>query len=625
MPSTLFSSIELGKRSLFAHQIGIQTIGHNISNIDTDGYSRQRVDLDSASPLDAVGNGRAQLAGQIGQGTVAARVARVKDQLLEGRVLAETSKFSYWDSADAYLLQVERIYNEPSEYSLRNAFDNFWNAWQDLSLRPTESAVRRGVLETGHTLADSIRDQYQQLEQIRSVLEEEVIIRVGQINDLTAEIADLNREIAKIKGVGDEANDLLDTRDRKIEQLATHIAITTSDRDNDDFTVYSDGRHLVQGGNAHRLSTFAEPAVESFSIPVWEEGGERFQFASGTLAAMLELRDEVIEERIVELDTLSINFSDLVNEIHRRGVGLNGETGVNFFVESPRVINVAGNFDSDNDGIFDSSYIFKINGTNRLNAQQQVGFGGTLSLPAAQGTIAVDYNPTDTVGQIIERINRSGADVVARLTDDNRLQVKATSDATGEFPDFVIRSLEDSGQFLVGYSGILQQSGALGGYGWQQADAVNAFQSGDYGVAPLMRPSGWLAISPEIESNTNSIAAALRDEVRSDVDTGGNGAAVAIASLRNTNIFIDRRQNIDEFFTNQIGSIGYASQRAEYSKHTHEDILKGLTDIRQSISGVNIDEEVAQLLKYQHAYAATARFVSNINTMLDTIINRMGV
>ena len=625
MPSTLFSGIELGKRGLFAHQIGVHTIGHNISNIDTEGYSRQQVALASATPLAKVGNGRTELAGQVGQGVIAARVSRVRDQLLEGRIVAETSEFNYWQTQDDYLLQLERVYNEPSEYSLRNAFDLFWNAWQDLSLHPNESAVRNGVLEHADNLVASIRDQYQQLEQIRTILEEEVAINVGQINDLLADIASLNNEIATVTAAGDDPNDLLDTRDRKVERLATHIDIATSDRDSDDFTVYSNGRHLLQGDRVHRLATIADPDLESFSAVIWEESGERFQSSGGALTAILELRDEVVGGSIVELDTLAINFSDLVNEVHRQGVGLNGQTGVNFFVEVPRVINSVGNFDSDNDGLFDSSYIFKINGIHQLDAQQQVGFGGTITLPAADGTVTVDYNPTDTVAQVIQRINRSGGDVVARLTGDSRLQLKATSSETNEFPDFVIRSLEDSGQFLVGYGGILQQSGAAGAYNWQQADAVTAFQGNDYGVAPLAHPSGWLAVNPEIESNVRTIAAALQSETRTAADTGGNGAALAVASLRNTNIFVDRHQDVDEFFINQIGNIGYRAQRADFAKHTHEDILKGLTDIRQSISGVNIDEEVAQLLKYQHAYVATARFINNIDTMLDTIINRMGV
>lgn len=625
MPSTLFSGIELGKRSLFSHQAGIHTIGHNISNIDTDGYSRQRAELVSASPLTRVGNGGSELAGQIGQGVINSRVARVRDQLLEGRVVGETSRFSYWDTQDRYMLQLERVYNEPSEYSLRNSFDAFWNAWQDLSLHPSESAVRSGVLENAENVVASIRDQYQQLEQIRSILEEEVLVRVGQTNALLVEIADLNTEIAKIKGVGHDPNDLLDTRDRKIEQLARYTSITTSDRDRDDFTVYSNGRHLVQGGGHHPLATIAGAEVEGFSRVIWGESGDAFQLQGGELAALLELRDEHVGGRITELDTLAINFSDLVNEIHRDGIGLNGQEEVNFFTESPRVINNEGNFDADNDGVFDTSYIFKVNGTNRLNAQEQIGFGGILALPGVGGVVSVSYNATDTVEQVLQRINQSGADVVARLTRDDRLQIKATSSATNEFPDFVIRSLEDSGQFLVGYAGILRQSGLGGAYNWQQANAVDALQSADYGVAPLLHPAGWLAVNPQIQDNPSTIASALRDEVRSELDTGANGAAIAIASLRNTHIFVDRRQSIDDFFANQIGNVGYMAQRAEYSKHTHEDILKGLTDIRQSISGVNIDEEVAQLLKYQHAYSATARFINNINTMLDTVINRMGV
>lgn len=620
-----FSGIEIGKRSLFAHQIGIHTIGHNLSNIETEGYSRQRVTLASQDPIYHNGLNRPDFVGQIGQGVTPERISRVRDNLLEKRIITETSSYTFWDTRDRYLLSLERIYNEPTELSVRTTLDRFWSAWQELANHPNENAARHAVLESGDEVVSAVRDQYLQLEQLRSTLDTDIRVSVGNINTLLNDITEISTQISKVRAAGDLPNDLLDRRDAKVEQLSGYIAVTTSDRDTDDFSVYSEGLHLVQGTITRALTTIADPLNDSFGKVVWAHNNEDFVNSSGKLTALLALRNEDVSDAIDSLDSFTINFIDLVNENHRAGIGLNNDTNLNFFIEVPRVINTVGNFDLDGDGAFDSTYLFRVSGTNRLNPQALIGFSGSITLPTADGTVNIDYRETDTVEQLLLRINRSNTEVVARLDRDGVLQLKATAAANPENPAFVIRSFADSGQFLVGYAGILQATGDAGAYNWAQADAVDALQTDSFAVAPLLHPAGWLAVNPQLQNNILSIASAARDVFSNDAATGSNEIAVAIAQLRNTPVLIGQQGTIDDYFSEVIGVAGIISQRADIAKLTHADILKSLTDIRHSISGVNIDEEVAELIKYQHAYSAAARFVSNVDTMLDTIINRMGV
>ena len=119
MPST-FTGIEIGKRSLFAHQQGLHTVGHNLSNADKEGYSRQRVEMNPADPIFMPAMNREERPGQIGQGVEVERVERIKDMMLEGRIIAESSGQGYWESRDKYILMLEQLYNEPSDISVRS-------------------------------------------------------------------------------------------------------------------------------------------------------------------------------------------------------------------------------------------------------------------------------------------------------------------------------------------------------------------------------------------------------------------------------------------------------------------------------------------------------------------------
>src|SRR6056297_1903771 len=119
MQST-FSGIEIGKRSLFAHNLGLSTIGHNLSNASTEGYSRQRIQMEATDPLYRPQLNRAELPGQIGQGVDVASVERIRDRMLEGRIVAQANGEGYWETRDSYVLMLEQVYNEPEDTSVRH-------------------------------------------------------------------------------------------------------------------------------------------------------------------------------------------------------------------------------------------------------------------------------------------------------------------------------------------------------------------------------------------------------------------------------------------------------------------------------------------------------------------------
>ncbi len=624
---SLFGSIELGKRSLFAHQQSVQTAGHNISNSSTEGYTRQRVNLDSFEPLYRPDLSRAETAGQIGQGVTIGSVARLRDELLDQRIVAQTDNKGYWETRDTYIQMLEQLYNEPEDISVRSRLDQFWDSWQELSMYPESTAARGAVVTRGKTLTDAIHQQYRGLKGIRDMIDGDIAGRVKQVNNLTKKIAKLNKQIVKSKAMGDNPNDLMDKRDVLTEKLANIISITVDKRDEDEtYVIHTAGLELVQGGARRTFALQSSTANDGYADVVWEDSGNRAHFESGSLAALMELRDGDIRDEMRSIDTMTMNFVDLVNDVHRNATGLNGSTGIDFFKEQYFINNTLGNFDRTGDGEYDSSYLFRFTGSNRLDPREQIGLEGSITLSAAKGTVEVPYYSTDMVSDVVERINRSGGEVVAYLDQNSALVLKGLTAQNKDNPDFVIRHVEDSGQFLTGYAGILAGSGAENAYDWQQADAATAFLADktQYAVSPIAHPAGWMEINPVIASDVQNLAAGYAG-FEGVPYPGDNRAAVSIAQIRNTPVMVGDNRTFDDFFADAVTNIGLKGEQSELALNTQTAILKELHDMRDSVSGVNIDEELADIIKFQHGYNASAQFVSTINEMLDTVINRLGV
>lgn len=627
-----FAAIELGKRSLMTHSQSIHTSGHNISNADTEGYSRQRVEVKAFDPLYRPDLSRAETPGQIGQGTTVESINRIRDEMLDQRIVAQSNQETYWDTRSRYYMMLEQIYNEPDEVSIRTTMDKFWESWQELSLNPESTAVRQAVVTRGQSLIDSIRNRDTSLTGVGNLLNSDIESNVKQLNNFANQIAKLNGEIVRSRAMGDNPNDLLDRRDLLVEKLSQIANITTDQRDPDEFMVHVDGKVLVQGNVARNFEV--EPVLDhyGYSRVVWLDTKEDAVVTGGSLGALIELRDVDVRREIQSLNTMTMNFADLVNDVHRNAVGANKVTGLDFFVQRPFVENTVGNYDSNGDGIEDKSYIFRFTGTNSLNPQEQIGIEGVMTLSGPVGNVEVSYYPTDTVEDVINRINDSNGEVKAYLDRNSMLVLKATTAENVENPDFVIRHVEDSGHFLVGYSGILASQGADGAFDYNQADAVNALvgigaeaaKTAQFAVSPVENPGTYIEINSRIKNDVLNVAASFAD-YSGTAQNGDGRAAVEIAAIRNTKVMIGHERTFDDYFADSVTHVGLMGEQAETNLLSQHAVMDDLRNLRDSISGVNIDEELADIMKFQHGYNAAAKFVTVVDSMLDTVINRLKV
>ncbi len=618
-----FSGIELGKRSIMAHTTAITTAGHNISNANTEGYSRQRVAFKEFDPLYLPELERPEEPGMIGQGVSAFSIRRIRDELLDRRIVEQANQEAYWDTRSKYYTMLEQIYNEPDDVSIRSTMDKFWEAWQELSIHPENIASRQAIVTRGISLTDTINQRYESLQGVNTLINGDIDATVKQINNYAEQIAALNGEIVRSRGMGDNPNDLLDQRDLLVDKLSELVNCTASDRDKDEFMVHVDGRVLVQGGIPRSFDL--RTVIDNNGNPrlIWGDTKNDAVVKGGRLGALIELRDVDIRSEMQSLNTMTMNFSDLVNDVHRNATGMNGTTGLDFFTSHPFVENVRGNYDYDADGVMDRSYIFRFTGRHKLNSQEQIGLAGTMTFSAPDGRVEVAYNATDTVADVIDRINDSNGEVKAYLDRNNNLVLKATTALSQSNPDFVIRHVEDSGMFLTGYAGILRESGEEGAYDYLRADAADGLADGaQFAVTPQVNPSAYIAVNPLIRGDVKSVAAGFAD-TRGALASGDGRAAIEIASIRNTQVMIGHKRTFDDYFADSVTNVGLKGEQAATQTANQNKIMGDLRTLRESVSGVNIDEELADIIKFQHGYNAAASFISTWDNLVDTIINRI--
>ena len=254
-----------------AHQMQINTAGHNIANADTEGYTRQRVNVRAFDPLYRPDLERAQVSGQIGQGVDTESVTRLRDEFLDKRIVANKNQETYWETRDKYYSMIENIYNEPQDISIRSNMDKYWEGWQELSLYPDTDAARQAVVSRGETLANSIQQRNKSLTEITNQVNDDINGTVKQVNDLTRQIASLNGEIVRSKGMGDNPNDLMDRRDLLVDKLSALINVTIDTSDPDEFMVHTDGEMIVQGTIARQIETVTDLDNNGYTKLRWQD------------------------------------------------------------------------------------------------------------------------------------------------------------------------------------------------------------------------------------------------------------------------------------------------------------------------------------------------------------------
>ncbi len=629
--NSTFMGIEIGKKGLLSHQQALHVTGHNISNAANKEYSRQRVVITSTDPLYVPSLNRAKTPGNIGQGSTVSIVERIRDNFIDDRIVTEKEAMGYWKAKSDFIYQVEIVYNEPSDQSIRTRLDELWKGFEELSKYPEERSTREVVKEKAINLSNEIKHVYRQLYDVQQDTNRQIQHSVNQINMYARDVRDLNERILKSEAVGDNPNDLKDRRDAIIEKLSEIVNISIGRNDKDELIVYIGGENLVQGEVVRPLKALMDSDNNGYYKVVWEGTETDIDIRGGSLAALIEVRDGILRDNINSINAYAVNISDMINEIHRDGFGRNGETNVDFFKNVMISDNVEGNHDLNNDGVADVTAIFRVTGNNKIDASAAIGINGTLTFitnDQLEAQAQIDYSQNDTVNSIIKKINDADLGVAAYINHNGELALKGVISKDSDKKNFILRHLEDSGQFLVGLTGILKQSGPQGAFDYRRInDIAKLLPDREHiTIAPKHNPASYMAVSDSISLDVDKIAAAQGKDIGGTGDynetngIGDGSNALRLAHLRHKNAMVDTNTSFNDFYTSLIARIGTQGEEASDRVKNQETLLKNLTNLRESVSGINLDEEMSNMVTFQHGYNATARLISVFDRMLDTII-----
>jgi flagellar hook-associated protein 1 FlgK len=633
--NSTFMGIEIGKRGLQTHQQALHVTGHNISNAENKEYSRQRVVITAADPLYVPALNRSNSPGNIGQGSMVQSVERVRDMFIDDRIVSEKNTLGYWHVKDGFLNQIEMVYNEPTDQALRSRLDELWKSWEELSKYPEERSTREVVKEKAVNLSNEVNQTYKQLYELRLDANRQVAHRVDQLNMYAKDIRDLNERILKAEALGDNPNDLMDRRDALIEKMSELADISVGRSDKDEIIVYLGSENFVQGEIVRPLMAEMDQENNGFYKIVWRDTGRDVTIHGGEVAGLLNIRDVIIRQNINNVNAFAVNLVDLTNEVHRDGFGRRGDTNIDFFQHLTISDNTEGNYDINNDGVHDVTAIFKVTGSNKIDASAAIGITGTLTFTAnneLDSPAQIDYNQSDTALTIMKKINDAGIGVVAYIDHNGQLALKATVAKDNDKKNFMIRHIEDSGQFFVGYTGILKESGQQGSFDYRRTnDIIKLLPPREHiTITPKQNPAAHMAVSDQISRDVDMIAASMGKDIGGTGDFNrsngiGDGTnALRIAGLRHKHAMIDTNSTFNDFHTALISKVGTQAEEAKDRVRNQETLLKNLTNLRESISGINLDEEMAHMVAFQHGYNAAARVISTMDKMLETIITKMG-
>ncbi|HEY8532332.1 MAG TPA: flagellar hook-associated protein FlgK [Micromonospora sp.] len=342
MAST-FSGISTALSGLYAARRGLDVAGQNIANANTEGYSRQRLDLQavggSTTPaMYATDPG-------IGNGVAVRGVERLRDAFLESRARVEHTQSAYLAALREAYVRIEDVFAEPSDTSLQAMLADFWAGWDDVANHPGDMAARSQLVQRGAVIADGLRAAYEGLSSQWRTLRTQTEAYVRDVNESAAAVAQLNFTIKRAEAAGMEVNELADERDMHLLKLAELVGATAVWRDDGTVDVLVDGSTLVSGGIARTIEVVgADQIGDATTNPVrlrWADTHTPVT-PEGTLGAMTELLGEILPGFAAALDDVAATLADTVNTLHMAGYDVDGGTGRAFFSgTTARTITVA--------------------------------------------------------------------------------------------------------------------------------------------------------------------------------------------------------------------------------------------------------------------------------------------
>ncbi|RMG35620.1 MAG: flagellar hook-associated protein FlgK [Gammaproteobacteria bacterium] len=632
------SILNTGISALNAFQRQLNTTGHNIANVNTEGYSRQRVEF---STLEAQPGGD----GFLGAGVQVAAIRRSYDDYLSGQVRAYSASQEEYAIYHERASQVDNVVADAAS-GLDRMMQEFFASIEDVSADPTSIPARNVMLNRSQVLTDRFRSLDGWMEDLRGQLNRDLDTFVSEVNGLGQALSQVNQQIQQISaGQANPPNDLLDKRDQLIDELSTYVKVTTVPQDNGALNVFiGNGQALVVGEVANRLSVINNPmAADQKEVAVSLVGGGTAvvtdQITGGKVGGLLRFRDEVLNPAQNSLGLVAVGLADSFNREHRTGLDLDGQLGGDYFaLGEPELLadpantgTVTASFDSIAD-LTNHEYQLSYDGSTWSLTDLTTGGSvtmtgaGTATNPfIADGVALVVGAPPAAGDTYLLRPARSGAGSIDTLINDTRDIAAAdpirtatadTNTGTGAIGPGALTSV--SGSTLPATPITLTYDAVAKVFNLSTGGSVPYDPATDSGKSLIVTIAGLGDFTFEMTGTPNN-----GDQFSLLSNAGGTGDnrnALHLSKLQKRSLLFGNTATLSDAYGFMVADVATSTQQASANAEVQGELLSQSQAARSAVSGVNLDEEAADLVRFQQAYAAAAQVISTANTLFDTLL-----
>lgn len=602
MQST-FSGLNTMVNGIYTQRLGLNTVGHNISNSNTEGYSRQTAHA-AATPSSEVYT----LAGasQVGNGSTVTSVIRARDIYADRQYWKENSTDGYYNGKANNYAKIESIFNDSDNSGIQDAMEKFYQAWQDCSTTASSDTSRQNVINAGQNFAQSLQTAAKQTKEQIDSLYDDISLSVVKMNRLMGQVVELNKNISGIEATGAHANDLRDQRDLIVDQLTSMTDITVYESANGMYTLVSNGTTLVNGITKVDLEMSAPKNNTTYSLSDYDimikQTGTVYTPGGGELKAQFEA---VAEDKgyIDQVANMAAFMFTTLNDQHKAGYGIDGSkdkpfgnanakdnatTNLNFYGESDKAfqwdaktgklamydVNTGVKEELSGMQILEkltvNSELTATDGHKKLATRSgERDENGNLLFKTATGTTT----KISTTNQAEAKTDKNGDVLYMALDGGTTTNVKlAKKDANGD-PLFLHKDVE------------------IDDHGKPLAVDVNGTADGSNAV--------WVAALFNCERDKTS------PEVNGTDRLIGNGSLYS-------------------YYNTSMTTMGSSASNMNGRVKFQAGVMNQVENLRSSTNGVNWDEELSNMITFQQGYSACSRCLSAMDECLDKLINGTG-
>ncbi len=590
-----FGSLSIATSGMSAAQLGISVTGHNLANANTVGYTRQQAMQTDWSYL-SIGAGK-----QVGLGTNVNDIRQIRDKYIDIQYRNENSKLTYYNTKANAGLEVQNLLGElNADYSTKTAIQNMWNSINELSMNP-ESIDSRGVfISTAVELIDNMTTVYDGLRDYQNTLNQQVKDTVGRINELTATVGEMNERITAAEVTGDSANDYRDIRNNALDELSALTGCTIKEKSNGQYDLFIDGQPLLVNNLQSEIGLRYTGTDTSFVEPV-------FTSADGVLPA-----DDTSAKSVFDIYNISPGKGNDKSTL--RALLVTRGSGPANYASSPQMPDATDTAKyplGSKDPVYRQDY--EQYQKDLFNTQEAV-------IPSTMKKLDTVFN------SIVSLINDTLAPQEQMAFDDPNNTHPMGLDGTQYMEIFVRKDMDRYGADTDG--------NGLPDYNAENPDDYHSLYTlGNVEINPeLLDVAGYdkIPLSPGLggagigtgnntaDVSNNSVIIQLMEDWKNPIVqfTGGTDP-------NGNQLYEGEAMSIDDSYNHFIGGVAVETRESQSYVDQQIVVMTQLSNNRQAMSGVSMDEELNNMMKYQHAYNASVRVVNAIDSMIDQVVNKM--